>query len=366
MYLLGIEIINGHFLKLYIYDNYNLPLDFILIVPAITNISNNSFRNLQKIEKQYIMFDFFYYMEKNIVIFEGFLTNYIESVNNLKIDFNNITDNKNNNFKYTLFNDYAEYFDYEEFPTFYEDIKDNIYEVREIETIGNNFTLILYENITLEREINIQLIEYENKSNVIESKCILSEENENKITCRVDLKENKNLLMKDYFYWNKENRELLSIYIDEPNENIIIIEPQTYTENKTSSNINPPSSSENRASSSNIRPSSSSIKSSSSENKSSNKSSSSKIKPSNSIIKPSSSENFGNVSKILISESSGNKLSSGIIAIIVIGSLILIIFIGLIILMIFKKKAKIEPDKVSEINKTVNINDTLNSKVNNV
>ena len=172
--------------------------------------------------------------------------------------------------------------------------------------------------------------------------------------------------MKDYFYWNKENRELLSIYIDEPSENLIIIEPQTYTENKTSSNINPPSSSENRASSSNIRPSSSSIKSSSSENKPSNKSSSSKIKPSNSIIKPSSSENFGNVSKILISESSGNKLSSGIIAIIVIGSLILIIFIGLIILMIFKKKAKIEPDKVSEINKTVNINDTLNSKVNNV
>ena len=237
MYLLGVEKI--YFcLDFYIFMDYELSEDFYLIAPIIINTSNDSVRNLQQIDKRYINLYIFDYDKINkIAIFEGYLYDEVESINNLTIDFNNITDNKNNTFKYSINNDYTEYYDSEYFDNFYINITKNIYEVKGISTKRNNFTLILNEDITIEKEINIQLIEYENKNNIIESKCILSKKNDNKIPCSVDLDTNKNLIMKDYFYLNKEDKKLICVYIKKPSKNQLEIEPQVSnsTNNKPSS-----------------------------------------------------------------------------------------------------------------------------------
>ena len=394
MYLLGVENWYNYFLDLYVFMDYELPYNFYLIVPIIINISNYSFRNLQESEKIFINFYYYYYNKtEKIAYFDGHLTDYLESIDNLTIDFNNITDSRNNSFKYTINNSYTVYYDYEYTGGFYLDnVTKSIYEVKGIATKGNNFTLILNEDINLEeKEINIQFIETENRSNIIESKCILAKENDNKIPCSVDIKTNKNLIMKDFFYLNKEDKELISINIKKPSKNHLIIEPQTSIENPPSNSIIEPSNSDNKPSSSDYKPSSSDNKPSSSDNKpssSDNKPSSSDIKPSSSDIKPSStditpsssdikpsssditpssSDNKTSI-KIPIIKSSDNKISGGTIAIIVLCSLILVTLITLITLLIFKRKGKIEPKNVSEINMTDNslhINNTLNSKIDN-
>ena len=41
MYLLGVENVYGSYLRFYIYFDYNLPIDFNLIIPIENNNSDN-------------------------------------------------------------------------------------------------------------------------------------------------------------------------------------------------------------------------------------------------------------------------------------------------------------------------------------
>ena len=91
-----------------------------------------------------------------------------------------------------------------------------------------------HEDIYVQREVTIQLIDTENKNNIIKSKCLLSRDNDNKVPCSLGGDINGKYYMKDYFYFNKENSELISICIDKPSKNYIILENNKLVNNEDS------------------------------------------------------------------------------------------------------------------------------------
>ena len=224
MYIFGVELYYDY-LYFYIFFDFTLPYDFYFNIPTTVN-KQKYLRNLQGNEKIEVLLYLYNYIEESkIGIFEGYLSEYIDDINEITIDFDHISDNKDNIINYSINTTFKENIDDKN----YEDsllnkININAFKVKGVITKGNNFTLILGEDIYVQREVTIQLIDTENKNNIIESKCVLSSDNDNKVPCSLGGDINGKYYMKDYFYLNKENSELISICIDKPSKNYIILE----------------------------------------------------------------------------------------------------------------------------------------------
>ena len=226
MHLLGIEASYSYFLDFYILIDFEIPNDFYLIL-SIT-YPNYYLRDLQgTVEIEF----YHYYDYYGIAMFEAFLPFPIENISDIKIDFNNIKDNKNNQIHYVLNTEYILLYEDE---LFFENITDiEVYKVIDI-TKGKNFSLILNEDISTKKNLIIQFYDSLNKNNIIEANCVLSYENYNIIPCSVKEKEDstKNYIMKNYFHLDREKGQIISINIYKPSKNYLIIE----SENETSDN----------------------------------------------------------------------------------------------------------------------------------
>ena len=234
MYILAAEL-NYGYLTIYIFFDFTLPYDFLFYIPITLN-TKFYFRNLQ--ESDELSFYFSNYDEKfKIGIFEYDLNYSIDDINEIEIDFNNIKDNKNHNIKYTIDTTYKENMDYDNYEnSLLYKLNVNAYKVKGVITKGNNFTLIVDEDIYVEKEVRIQLIEVDNKNNIIEALCILSKDIDNKIPCSIEGEIKGKYYMKDYFYLNKETGELVSISMDKPSKNYIMNDDQDSTTSNSKNN----------------------------------------------------------------------------------------------------------------------------------
>ena len=226
MYLLGIEPYR-YYLDLYMFFDFEIPNDFYYIYINIT-YPNNYLRNLEETEE--IEFEL-YYLKNNIAIFDAYLPFYIENISDINIDFNNIRDNKNNQINYILNTEYKLYIE----DDMYFNISDIVvYKVKTISK-GKNFNIMLNEDISIEKNITIQFFESLSKNNIIEANCILSYENDDIMPCSVNETNIKNFIMKNYFNLDRQKGQLISINIDRPSKNYLIIESENES-NTTSEN----------------------------------------------------------------------------------------------------------------------------------
>ena len=281
MYLLKTEF-SYNYLYFYIFFDFEFPDDFYLTLP-LKYISNSS-----EIDVTLYMWD--YNEENKIGAFYGNMPYTIEYLSEIEINWKDIKDNKNKSINYTINTDYSDYFENLDFLDLYGTLNFTelkIYGVTGI-TKGNYFNLTLNKKISIEKKIKIKFMEYDNKSNVIEADCLLSKNSNYNLPCTIIGKENKKYIMKDYFYIDKNEDQLISISMKNPSQNYLMIESNL----DDLDNLN--------------------------------------------IFNKTSTSN------------SGKKISGGIIAIIIVGGLLFVAIIITIVIIIFKKKEKKEANKYRE------------------
>ena len=226
MYFLVVDLSYNDYSNFLIFYDFTIPYDFNLYIPVSVKV-RTSFRNLQE-NDTLLFFAYLNYYDYNskIGLFKGSPSEYLyrnDEIIDMKINYNNIIDNKSNIIKYNFNNTYKEYINSDEsYENIISMLSINAFKIKGVLLKGeNNFTLILNEDIYIEKEINIKLIEFGNKNNIIEAKCILSKNNFNKIPCEAEIETNKEYYIKDYFYFNKTNGELISVSIDKPSKELI-------------------------------------------------------------------------------------------------------------------------------------------------
>ena len=237
VFLLEAEFFVERFFTLYILTDFQIPNDFYMEIPIIVTKKDSDGNNIQIESKKVDFYITYSNEEDNLYILEpmDYLPLNISDIKQVKIDPNNFTDNKNNNIKYIINDDFIEY------NFFTQSVlgkinNSKIYKVKDISSIKeeNSFNLILNEAIELDKKINIQFVEKEDKSNIIIAECILSYNNNN-IPCTLNTSIYKNYLMKDYIYKNKTEGVLIGIIIENKDEDLILTnEPSTFLLKKES------------------------------------------------------------------------------------------------------------------------------------
>ena len=311
MHFLGIEPNNG-FLNLYILMDFHLPTDFRLTMPVIYNFSDNSphHRNLQNLEEYNITFypSTYNFEGKNIVFFDHVenLPYYDYDLSEIRLNLGKIKDNKKKNLNYKINSEHVEYFRAYQDSNLSKIKETKIYTITNISE-GKKFTMMIKETIEIEKEITIKFKENEN-NNIIEANCFLSKKNENNIPCTFNEEINiNNYKMQDYLYINYTEGKIFLITMEKKN---------------------------------NPRVSEHSFDSTSSDE----------------------------IRNAPIAKSSGNKISKGLIAIIIVCSVIFIAIVVFTVIIVIKKvknKDKNKDDYKKENNNS-NINTTNNvSEINN-
>ena len=256
MYLIGVEVDYG--IVLYMIYDFDLPDDFYLKIPMKIKVVDSTtsystivdvdskmtdttvpYRNLESFDE--IIIDFFLSYHNDMTKigtfyqdnYYDYFYNYI-NYTDIKIDWDNIRDNKNNRINYTINYNYAEYFDY-----FYDSKLSSInsilyYYVKDI-TEGPNFYLIINGTIYDEEDIKIKFSEIDNKNHIIEAECKLSYFFYSKIPCSIKAKAGEIYKMEDYVNINSTGGYIRLIVPEKQDSNILIIKSDSISSSSSTS-----------------------------------------------------------------------------------------------------------------------------------